>query len=144
MKYTVFAGNEIQSSSYLLTCSRSSWYPFIDMIKGSLLRSLVPFCFIFTKTMLSLYYHFISTYNQIPINLSSKLWKRKANFKENSQSNYKQKIHGAFSYKKIYFTNDLLKGASSQTTLKSIKDILKEQTLSTITFAEIKPKWNWP
>ena len=41
---------------------------------------------------------------------------------------------------KTYFTNDLLKGASSQTNLKSIKDILKKQTLSVIKFAEIKPK----
>ena len=41
---------------------------------------------------------------------------------------------------KKYFTNDLLKGASSQTNLKSIKGILKKQTLSVIKFAEIKPK----
>ena len=38
---------------------------------------------------------------------------------------------------KKYFTNDLLKGASSQTNLKSIKGILKKQTLSVIKFAEI-------
>ena len=41
---------------------------------------------------------------------------------------------------KTYFTNDLLKCASSQTNLKGIKDILKKQTLSVIKFAEIKPK----
>ena len=100
------------------------------MIKGSLLL----------KAILGLYYDFLSMYNEIPMFLSSKLWKRKANFKQNSQSNYKQKIHGAFSYKKIYFANDLLKGASSQTTLKSIKDILKITTLSVKKFAEVKVK----
>ena len=79
--------------------------------------------------------------NQIPIKLSSKLWKSKANFKQNSQSNYKQKIHGAFCYENIYFTNDLVKGALSQTNLKSINQILKKKTLSMIKLTEIKPKW---
>ena len=44
-------------------------------------------------------------------------------FKQNSQSNYKQKIHGVFCRKNIYFRNASFKGASPRTTLKSIKDI---------------------
>ena len=44
-------------------------------------------------------------------------------FKQNSQSNYKQKIHGVFCRKNFYFRNASFKGASPRTTLKSVKDI---------------------
>ena len=45
-----------------------------------------------------------------------------------------------FVMKNFFFTNDLFKGALSKTNLKSIKEILKKQTLSLIIFGEIKPK----
>ena len=87
----------------------------IDMRNWSLISKTI---FYFHDDLLSLYttdlFHFTNTTQlifQVP--------KKPNYFKQNSHLNYKQKLHGAAKYGKIYFRKDLFHAASSHTNIKS-------------------------
>ena len=71
------------------------------------------------------YYRLISLHNQTPFNLVWKFWKSQIISNKNSYSNYKEKLHSAAKYGKMYFWKDLFHASSSQTKLKSFKNTSK-------------------
>ena len=84
--------------------------------------------FDFHGDLLSLYatdlFHFTNT-----TQLIFQVLKKPNYFKQNPHLNYKHELDGAAKYGKIYFREDLFHAASSQTNIKSFKNISNMEKL---------------